>query len=109
MKYLSIFSLIISIDVEGTSEFCLFLSSSMCFVGPCWFCLASPEVEKHLVVSVGNHAYLALAKGGLVPQHLLILPIAHYQSTPDLEDDCREGQYLEIILVIFCICALFMF
>lgn len=23
--------------------------------GPCWFCLASPEVEKHLVVSIGTH------------------------------------------------------
>ncbi|XP_066985910.1 CWF19-like protein 1 isoform X2 [Macrobrachium rosenbergii] len=58
--------------------------------GPCWFCLASPEVEKHLVVSVGNHSYVALAKGGLVSQHLLILPIAHFQSTSDLDDDCRE-------------------
>ncbi|KAG7163471.1 CWF19-like protein 1-like [Homarus americanus] len=48
--------------------------------GPCWFCLASPEVEKHLVVSVGNHVYLALAKGGLVPDHLLILPITHFQK-----------------------------
>lgn len=25
--------------------------------------------------------YLALAKGGLVPDHVLILPIGHYQST----------------------------
>ena len=23
--------------------------------GPCWFCLSSPEVEKHLIVSIGNH------------------------------------------------------
>lgn len=60
--------------------------------GPCWFCLASPEVEKHLVVSVGTYAYLALAKGGLVSEHLLILPITHFQSTPDLDDDCREGE-----------------
>ena len=22
--------------------------------GPCWFCLGSPEVDKHLVVSVGE-------------------------------------------------------
>ena len=21
--------------------------------GPCWFCLGSPQVEKHLVISVG--------------------------------------------------------
>ena len=25
--------------------------------GPCWFCLASPEVEKHLVVSVGTQVF----------------------------------------------------
>ncbi|CAG2205549.1 CWF19-like protein 1 [Mytilus edulis] len=49
--------------------------------GPCWFCLGSPEVEKHLVVSVGIHTYLALAKGGLVDDHILILPIGHHQST----------------------------
>ncbi|KAK3593978.1 hypothetical protein CHS0354_040718 [Potamilus streckersoni] len=49
--------------------------------GPCWFCLGSPQVEKHLVVSVGEQTYLALAKGGLVPDHVLILPIGHYQST----------------------------
>jgi hypothetical protein len=48
--------------------------------GPCWFCLASPEVEKHLVVSVGTQCYLALAKGGLTENHVLILPIGHYQS-----------------------------
>lgn len=30
----------------------------------CWFCLASsPDVEKHLVISVGEFCYLALAKG----------------------------------------------
>ncbi|XP_023209442.1 CWF19-like protein 1 isoform X1 [Centruroides sculpturatus] len=55
--------------------------------GPCWFCLASPEVEKHLVVSVGDHNYLALAKGGLTNDHILILPIAHHQSTIELPPD----------------------
>lgn len=29
----------------------------------CWFCLASPSVEKHLIIAVGNTTYLALAKG----------------------------------------------
>lgn len=29
----------------------------------CWFCLASPSVEKHLIVTVGNETYLTLAKG----------------------------------------------
>uniref|UniRef100_A0A2K6CQ38 CWF19-like protein 1 n=1 Tax=Macaca nemestrina TaxID=9545 RepID=A0A2K6CQ38_MACNE len=51
---------------------------------PCWFCLASPEVEKHLVVNIGTHCYLALAKGGLSDDHVLILPIGHYQSVVEL-------------------------
>lgn len=55
--------------------------------GPCWFCLASPQVEKHLVISIGDHCYLALAKGGLTPLHVLILPIGHYQSVVDLSSE----------------------
>ncbi|PIK42295.1 putative CWF19-like protein 1-like [Apostichopus japonicus] len=55
--------------------------------GPCWFCLSSPEVEKHMVVSVGTHTYVAIAKGGLVPDHVLILPIGHYQSTVELSQE----------------------
>ncbi|KAM8946527.1 CWF19-like protein 1 isoform 2-T2 [Pelodytes ibericus] len=58
--------------------------------GPCWFCLASPEVEKHLVVSIGDHCYVALAKGGLTPDHVLILPIGHYQSMVDLASEVVE-------------------
>ncbi|XP_002732856.1 CWF19-like protein 1 [Saccoglossus kowalevskii] len=58
--------------------------------GPCWFCLGSPEVEKHLVVSVGTHTYVALAKGGLVPDHVLILPIGHYQSSVDLPQEALD-------------------
>ncbi|KAM4678449.1 CWF19-like protein 1 isoform 2-T2 [Discoglossus pictus] len=63
--------------------------------GPCWFCLASPEVEKHLVVSIGTHCYVALAKGGLTPDHVLILPIGHYQSMVDMASEVVEevGQY----------------
>ncbi|XP_076341454.1 CWF19-like protein 1 [Tachypleus tridentatus] len=58
--------------------------------GPCWFCLSSSEVEKHLVVSVGDHNYLALAKGGLTPDHVLILSIGHYQSSVMLEETALE-------------------
>ncbi|XP_068163064.1 CWF19-like protein 1 [Antennarius striatus] len=58
--------------------------------GPCWFCLASPQVEKHLVVSIGSHCYLALAKGGLTRDHVLILPIGHYQAVPDLGPQVLE-------------------
>ncbi|KAL0964889.1 hypothetical protein UPYG_G00273930 [Umbra pygmaea] len=58
--------------------------------GPCWFCLASPQVEKHLVISIGTHCYLALAKGSLTPQHVLVLPIGHYQSVVELSSNVVE-------------------
>ena len=56
----------------------------------CWFCLASPKVEKQHVISIGNHCYLATAKGGLVRDHLLILPIKHVRSSYDLEKECQQ-------------------
>jgi len=58
--------------------------------GPCWFCLKGSEVEKQLIVSVGEHTYLSLAKGGLVPHHLMVLPIHHYQTSLDLEKEANE-------------------
>lgn len=51
----------------------------------CWFCLSSPEVEKYLIVSIGDHAYLAHPKGPLTSHHLLILPIGHYKSLVEIE------------------------
>nr|CAD7434267.1 unnamed protein product [Timema monikensis] len=63
----------------------------------CWFCLQSSDVEKHLVISIGDEAYLALAKGGLVPEHLLILPVTHHQSLSDVpEAECAETQGFQL-------------
>ncbi|CAH0724407.1 unnamed protein product, partial [Brenthis ino] len=56
----------------------------------CWFCLSSPTVEKHLVISVGSHCYLALPKGPLTPYHVLILPITHHQSVTQAPDDVAK-------------------
>ena len=47
--------------------------------GDCWFCLGGEHVRKHMVVSVGHHCYVALARGGVNSQHILILPIQHHQ------------------------------
>ncbi|KAI3787110.1 hypothetical protein L1987_41327 [Smallanthus sonchifolius] len=47
----------------------------------CWFCLSSPNVESHLITSVGENCYCALAKGPLVQDHMLILPIEHLPNT----------------------------
>ncbi|XP_021938616.1 CWF19-like protein 1 [Zootermopsis nevadensis] len=56
----------------------------------CWFCLASAAVEKHLVISIGNESYLALAKGGMVPDHVLILPVGHHQSLSSIPEAVEE-------------------
>jgi diadenosine tetraphosphate (Ap4A) HIT family hydrolase len=45
---------------------------------PCWFCLSSPDVEKHLVVAVGDAVYLAAPKGPLHDLHCILLPITHH-------------------------------
>jgi diadenosine tetraphosphate (Ap4A) HIT family hydrolase len=47
----------------------------------CWFCLSSPNVESHLITSIGEHYYCALAKGPLVEDHVLIIPIEHLPNT----------------------------
>ncbi|GAB4853788.1 hypothetical protein Ancab_017982 [Ancistrocladus abbreviatus] len=56
----------------------------------CWFCLSSPNVESDLIVSVGEHFYCALAKGPLVDDHMLILPIEHSPSTLSLPPECKR-------------------
>jgi hypothetical protein len=53
---------------------------------PCWFCLKSPDVEKHLIVSVASDTYVALPKGGLVDDHLLVVAIDHVQKRADMSD-----------------------
>ena len=49
--------------------------------------LSGAEVEKHLIVSIGDHSYLALPKGGLTPDHVLVLPIAHHPSLLELPNE----------------------
>lgn len=53
--------------------------------------MSSPSVEKHLVISIGEKFYLALAKGPINEYHILILSVTHIQSTSLLtEDDWSE-------------------
>uniref|UniRef100_A0A8C9SVD3 CWF19-like protein 1 n=1 Tax=Scleropages formosus TaxID=113540 RepID=A0A8C9SVD3_SCLFO len=91
----------------------IFLLPSAQPTGPCWFCLASPEVEKHLVVSIGTHCYVALAKGGLTVDHVLVLPVGHYQSVVDLgtevvaEMERYKGAVKEFYRSRGCRCVIF--
>jgi diadenosine tetraphosphate (Ap4A) HIT family hydrolase len=56
----------------------------------CWFCLATEHVSTHLILSVGSETYLALAKGCLNDEHVLILPIVHVSSSLDLTAEQRS-------------------
>lgn len=47
---------------------------------PCWFCLSSPNIERHLIIAAGDYCYLSLAKGGLVDEHLLLIPVEHIHA-----------------------------
>ncbi|KAK9131157.1 hypothetical protein Sjap_011644 [Stephania japonica] len=47
----------------------------------CWFCLSSLNVESHLLLSIGENWYCALAKGALVLEHVLLMPIEHLPNT----------------------------
>ena len=56
----------------------------------CWFCLASPNFEAHLVVTLSTDVYVALPKGGLSDTHVLLVPINHVGSQADLSDVGRR-------------------
>ena len=43
----------------------------------CWFCLASPTCEKHLIVSVFDECYVTMPKGAVNEFHSLIVPVEH--------------------------------
>eukprot|EP00029_Vermamoeba_vermiformis_P007156 TRINITY_DN3009_c0_g1_i1.p1 TRINITY_DN3009_c0_g1~~TRINITY_DN3009_c0_g1_i1.p1 ORF type:complete len:564 (-),score=103.13 TRINITY_DN3009_c0_g1_i1:17-1708(-) len=50
--------------------------------GPeCWFCLSNPKIEKHLIISIGEESYVALAKGPINEYHVLIVPLEHISAT----------------------------
>jgi diadenosine tetraphosphate (Ap4A) HIT family hydrolase len=63
------------------------------FQGPCWFCLSTPTVAKHLIVSIADQIYLSLPKGELVPQHVLIIPVDHVASAFALSPEAQLEIY----------------
>jgi diadenosine tetraphosphate (Ap4A) HIT family hydrolase len=52
----------------------------------CWFCLASPTCEAHLVASIANDIYVSLPKGSLCEGHVLTIPIPHGGSHVQLSE-----------------------
>lgn len=43
----------------------------------CWFCLASPTCETHLIIGVFNQWYATMPKGPVHPGHILLVPVTH--------------------------------
>eukprot|EP00808_Paulinella_micropora_P000970 g79670.t1 len=69
----------------------------------CWFCMSSPKLAAQLIVSVGNYVYLALDKGPMVPDHVLICPVTHIPSTVAMEPhDLQEVQRYKRALRDYC-------
>lgn len=76
---------------EKISPFGQIIQFSHFFSEKCWFCLSSPDVEKHLVITIGDSFYLALSKGPINQYHVLILSVTHIQSVALLsEEDFNE-------------------
>ena len=71
----------------------------------CWFCLKSESCAKHLIVYVNdnNTFYIALAKGGIHAQHVLIVPVDHHRSAASLPDSLDE----DLDALKTCICKFF--
>ncbi|EFJ41492.1 hypothetical protein VOLCADRAFT_98560 [Volvox carteri f. nagariensis] len=54
----------------------------------CWFCLGSASADTELVASVGEEVYLAVDKGPITPEHVLIVPIDHMSASVGLSPQC---------------------
>ena len=57
----------------------------------CWFCYDNPQMDKSLVISLGNSVYLALPKRGrLTTGHCLIIPMQHQIASNLVDEDVWE-------------------
>ena len=59
----------------------VYLCVCVCVCEP--FGVANNISSKHFISFPLIQSYIALPKGGLVPQHVLILPIGHYAASTD--------------------------
>ncbi|TVY83369.1 CWF19-like protein [Lachnellula suecica] len=76
----------------------------------CFFCLSNPTLATHLISSIGDDAYLTIAKGPLTtsdtysssgvefPAHALIVPLTHSATIAQMpdEDGSREKTFAEM-------------
>lgn len=60
----------------------------------CWFCMASSVFEMHSIIKVGKHFYIAIAKGAINENHMLLVPIQHLPSTIALSKPAMQEMLL---------------
>lgn len=56
----------------------------------CYFCLSNPKLEAHMIIAIGSHSYVTIAKGPLsrpnktrdFSGHSIIIPIDHGPTLP---------------------------
>ena len=48
----------------------------------------SPASDKALIVSVGQDAYVAMDKGSITDDHMLVIPTNHYPNTLRMPTTC---------------------
>ncbi|PWW75146.1 hypothetical protein C7212DRAFT_364288 [Tuber magnatum] len=72
----------------------------------CFFCLSYPQLEKHLIVSIGEEAYVTTAKGPLTnpttnpstlpfSSHVLIIPLTHTPTIAAIDDGASRKSTIE--------------
>ncbi|KAH8602998.1 CwfJ C-terminus 1-domain-containing protein-like protein [Bisporella sp. PMI_857] len=74
----------------------------------CFFCLSNPTLATHLISSIGEDAYLTIAKGPLTtsttnagvgvnfPAHALIIPLTHSPTIAQIPEDDRAKSFAEM-------------
>ncbi|KAJ8608028.1 hypothetical protein MRB53_039934 [Persea americana] len=72
----------------------------------CYFCLSNPSCEAHMIASIGEDAYLTIAKGPLttrdyIPRscntgHMLIIPLMHVAIIGSLDADAQKSTRQEM-------------
>ncbi|GLC41621.1 hypothetical protein PLESTB_000695700 [Pleodorina starrii] len=72
-------------------------------VDGCWFCLGSVAADTELVASVGEEVYLAVDKGPITSEHVLLVPIDHHPASVALSPTCfaEMERYLSALRSMF--------
>jgi RNA recognition motif-containing protein len=61
----------------------------------CWFCLASPTCEPHLIITVYDTCYITMPKGPCDDFHALIVPVNHIGVKGSEKNEDTEQEKLE--------------